>query len=503
MNATMTDPVFYRLLATLVMLCAMVVPQIFPRWPPWGRAVWRLVVFVTLTILIQLILGSPLRPHFHTEHAGEQAWEQFLEAGWWLIGARSTIGVVRLLIVLESRPRETKIISDLTAGAIYVAAFLAIVNFVFSVPIGGLLATSGVIAIVLGLALQSSLSDVFSGIAVGIERPYKPGDLLWVEGGIEGHVIQVNWRSTVIATVNASIAIVPNSVIAKARLVNRSLPTPIRGDVMEIRLDSRVPSQKCVAALTAATRSCRMPLGKPPMSITCTGLYGDGVVYEISFSVATSDRLGAARTELFGQIQRHLRHAGIPLAVKGQATVPLVPVPTVAELLEQSELFCVLTPEDRSLIAEHLTETWLETGETLIHVGDTPQALFVIASGAVEITTSTPSGPHVVHRMGPGESLGAVGLITGTNYVATATALTPVKAYRLDKTAIAAAIKMRPSLAAGLEALAKRGQAALHTDAAASPSSKLEHPDMFLSRLRGFLHTLAVGTGPADGDGMG
>ena len=49
--------------------------------------------------------------------------------------------------------------------------------------------------------------------------PYSAGDLLWVEGGIEGRVIQVNWRSTHIATINKDVAVVPNSVMAKARLV--------------------------------------------------------------------------------------------------------------------------------------------------------------------------------------------------------------------------------------------------------------------------------------------
>ena len=129
----------------------------------------------------------------------------------------------RLVVVLENRPRETKIISDLLAGAIYTATTLAVVNFVFGVAIVGLVATSGVLAIILGLALQSTLSDVFSGIAVGLERAYKPGDLIWVEGGIEGQVLQVNWRSTQIATLNDSIAIVPNSVIAKSRLAEQSI----------------------------------------------------------------------------------------------------------------------------------------------------------------------------------------------------------------------------------------------------------------------------------------
>jgi small-conductance mechanosensitive channel len=36
------------------------------------------------------------------------------------------------------------------------------------------------------------LSDVFSGIAMGLEHAYKPGDSLWVEGGIEGQVVQIS-----------------------------------------------------------------------------------------------------------------------------------------------------------------------------------------------------------------------------------------------------------------------------------------------------------------------
>ena len=65
---------------------------------------------------------------------------------------------------------------------------LAIVDIVFAVPISSLAATSGVNAVVIGLALQSTLSDVFSGLAVGIERPYRAGDVLWIEGGIDGRV---------------------------------------------------------------------------------------------------------------------------------------------------------------------------------------------------------------------------------------------------------------------------------------------------------------------------
>ena len=203
--------------------------------------------------------------------------------------------------MLENRPRETQIVSDLLAGAIYIATGLAVVNFVFAVPIGGLVATSGVVAIVLGLALQSTLSDVFSGIAVGLEHAYKAGDLLWVEGGVEGQVLQINWRSTQIATPHNSIAIVPNSIMAKSRLENRSAPTPTRGVTVSVSTNATVDPRHGLAVLDAAVKACRLPLPQPAPMVDCVGLRGDGIAYEISFAVAASGEIAAARTEMLSQ----------------------------------------------------------------------------------------------------------------------------------------------------------------------------------------------------------
>jgi hypothetical protein len=169
--------------STLLLFAALVVPWVTRRWPLWARATWRLAGFVVLTYLVFRTAGSPFTPSFDTQQSGERLWKQLIEIGWWLMAAQCAIGLARLLVVFETKPRESRIVSDLLAGLIHLLTLFAVINFVFAVPIGGLLATSGVIAIVLGLALQSSLSDVFSGIAVGIERPYSPGDLVWSRAG--------------------------------------------------------------------------------------------------------------------------------------------------------------------------------------------------------------------------------------------------------------------------------------------------------------------------------
>ena len=481
------------ILATLLLVVAMALAALRPRWPLWVQLVTRVAVFAGLTILVQRLLVSPIAPRYSAVSSGKDVWEHVIEGGWWILAARLGVTLIRLLVVLENRPRETQIVSDLLAGGIYLATLLAIVNFVFSVPIAGLLATSGVIAIVLGLALQNTLADVFSGIAVGIERPYKAGDLIWVEGNIEGHVVQVTWRSTHIATFQNTIAIVPNSVMAKARLVNRSRPEPTRGDTIEVRVDAAAAPERCIATLLAAVRAGMVPLAFPAPSVSFTGLHGDGASYEIGYSVASSALLDKARTEVLGQIHRHLRHAGIGLAIGGMASPGLAKVPTPVDMLEHSDLFGMLDAEGRDSLASHFVEARLEPGDALFHEGDSPHFLFLMASGVVEITKSGPSGPHVVHRISPGESLGAIGLITGSPYRATAKALTPVKLFRMDKASVAAAIAETPWLSSGLEALAEQGRAALARDAGAEQRHQSEHPEELRSRIRSFLRVLASG----------
>ena len=482
-----------HIVATILLIGAIVIRRLRPSWPTWFKLIWRYGIFAVLTIVVQRLLGSPLHPQYSTIYSGRSFWDHLIETGWWILAAGVAISVVRIVVVLENRPRETQMISDLIAGAIGVATLLAIVNFVLGVPIAGLVATSGVIAIVLGLASQNTLADVFSGIAVGLERPYKPGDLLWIEGGIEGHVTQVNWRSTQITTGHGNIAIIPNSVIAKARLINRSLPVMTRGDTLEIKLDPGIPPDQAMTTLEAAIHAAILPLSVPAPSVSCTGLHPHSASYSISYSVSSSAILGAARSEIWTQIHRHLRHAHIAFASAAGAERPVsIGTASPGELLEQSDLFGLLPGQERAMLAEHFKECLMQPGDHLMEEGGKPQYLFLIASGVVEVTRKTPTGPHLLRRMSPGESLGAIGLITDTPTLATATAITPLRVFRMDKAAIMAAIATSPELAAGLEDLAHRSQAVIARDMAADEAHDPQPTDELRIKLRRFLRLLSV-----------
>ena len=490
MIAVWTEP-FWPLVVTSVLLASsLVLPRVRGHWPGWVRVLGQLALFAALTVLVHVILGSPLEPLFSRTSPGERFWQQLIEASWWIIAARLASGAVRLFIVLESRPRETRFVSDLLVGLIAIATVLAIINFVLQVPVATLLATSGVIAIVLGLALQSTLSDVFSGIAVGIERPYEPGDAIWIEGGVEGRVVQVNWRSTHVATADHNIAVIPNSVMAKSRLINRSAPTPLRSATLQVALDAHARPELCREPLIAALRSCSLLVAEPAPSVSCTELRGDGMYWDIGFAVAEAEHLSAAKTEVLWQIHRHLRHAGIGLAVAGTTAVTAAPRPDLETLLRQSEMFGAMDEADRRSLAEHFEPVRFRTGDIVIRGNEPTEAMFLLTSGTAAVTLPEPGGARVVYRVNPGETLGAIGLVTGVTPRATTTAVTDVTAFRIDKAGLAAAMAKRPQLGSALDRIVAEAERGVHPETETARPPNPAKPDMLLQRVKAFLQAL-------------
>ena len=94
-----------------------------------------------------------------------------------------------------------------------------------------LLTTSAVGAVVVGFALQDTLGNLFAGLAIQIEKPFRVGQ--WVQfGDREGQVQEITWRATKLRTKAGQFLIVPNSVISKEPVLNHSEPTvPTRIEV--------------------------------------------------------------------------------------------------------------------------------------------------------------------------------------------------------------------------------------------------------------------------------
>ncbi len=454
------------LLVIVVMFAAgTAVSHLLFRRSPMARAIARVGFLILLTIALLYAGIVPYQPLQSTGVPWHDAAHAVLKIAWWLWMAWFLVGFLRAFVIVERRPREGKLLQDLLAGLIYLAALLGIVSYVFDLPIQGLLATSGVIAIILGLALQSSLGDVFSGIVLSFSRPYRPGDWISIDGGTDGRVIEMNWRATHVLTARRDLAIVPNSTLAKSRIVNVSSPSGIHGNTVTLQVGSRTPPSFAAEVIERALLNCRLILPEPAPAITTKTINGVYAEFEITFFTETLASSRQAQNEWFDLVYRHLAAAAIDLASPESASTLVSgaarPVQSQAErVVDWVEIFAPLTPAERGAIAAKLQRHTYDKGERLLEPGMLPQSLFVIGSGVLSFSRRNGDVDVEVLRLGPGDHFGEIGVLTDKPSTATIVALTPVTLYELAKLDLGRIVEARPEVAHELAGAIARRQAA-------------------------------------------
>ncbi|MGH7045438.1 MAG: mechanosensitive ion channel domain-containing protein [Stellaceae bacterium] len=460
--ATLRDPL---VVALVVFALSGLVTHLLFRRRPVRRAIVRVVFLIALSILLVHAGVVPWQPLRMTRGPFRDVAHAILKIAWWLWSAWFVVGILRAFVATEQRAHDSKLIQDLLAGFVYLVALFAIIAYVFDLPVKGLLATSGAIAIILGLALQSTLSDVFSGIVLNFSRPYRPGDWISIDGTTDGRVIEMNWRATHVLTAKRDLAIVPNSAIAKAKLVNSSSPSGIHGLTVTIELDAAALPAAGAEILGQAILNSRLILATPAPSIAVKSITASAIEYDIAVFVEELGQSARAQNELFDYISRHLAAAGIALA---SSQTPAYPVLSFADppssrdraverVFDLLDLFVGLNEAERKTLAGKTTQRHYDKNEALVEPGEVLHSLYMIGSGVVSLSVMASLGEIELMRLGPGDHYGEVGLLTGHPAAGRLTALTLVTIYELTKEDLAPVLEARPEVSHELcRALARR-----------------------------------------------
>lgn len=442
-----------------------------------------LVVWLLFSLPLFQLVGSPLNPAISVDPQTALL-QRLLVALWWLLAARLAV-LGSLLYSGVRRHHQAQLVSDLASAIVYVGAVLVILDKVFDVAVTGLVATSGVIAIVLGLALQNTLGDLFSGIAIGVERPFVVGDRIWIEGAIEGSVIETNWRSTRIVTDSHDVATVPNSVIAKTRLMNRSRPTDVRTDTIHVFLDPAVSPGRGIALLEAAVMTTSGILAEPSASAYCTELRGEGTRYAVEYS-AMRRELVLTRSRLLERIAHHAFFAGVAIAMENN--LPLAPraKPSPLEVVGAFDLLADCLPEERETLAGQLVARLGHKGDVLVAQGELRASLFLVASGLFDVLHACEGVSSHLGVLGPGEHIGELSLLAGEPSPVTIKATGAFLAYELTKDSLAPSLQENPRLMHAFEAGALRARARIDRFHAAHEQLNRVAAAGLMKRIRAF-----------------
>ena len=290
------------LVAAAALFCCGVAPSL--------RA-YRSVSWVSGTLLLITALfprhGNTLGEYlFATTSGTPRLPVELFGIAWWVLGAwlvNSLLDLIlrRTIFPDDNRPHARRLFADLASVLVYVVALVGIMDTVFKVQISAVLATSGVLAIVVGLALQNTLADVFSGLAINIERPFTAGDWITVADSV-GQVIEINWRATRIRTSSNDLIVIPNSLVTKAIVINHHRLNGPHACTMTLAVDQLISPARVIDALQiAASGSAGIASGSIPTARAC-GFADASIAYELVFAVDDFMQKESVQSEIVSRV---------------------------------------------------------------------------------------------------------------------------------------------------------------------------------------------------------
>ena len=414
------------------------------------KLVARLVIFSLFSVLLFNEGLNPLEPAPWADNVPLHLAATGLQIGWWLFGAR-TLTVLIGAVMMQRVGHTGRLLQDLLGAVIFLIAIIAALAYVLDLPVKGVLATSGALAIIVGLALQSTLSDVFSGIVLNTTKPYQLDDWISIDG-TEGRVTDIDWRATRLQTSQGSMAVIPNSLAAKAKIINFSRPTDMFGVSISLQLSPHARPQKIIDALERAMQGCRYLLDKPAPCVALKGSSAAGVEYEISGFVASMEHKRMVRNLLFDLAFRHLQASGVSLLSSVESNAPAGLSRPLA-LLDSSSIFSTLRQEEKDTFSQNMKLQNFRAGELILPAGEVSDHLFIIESDVVSVELSRDGVRFESGRMGPGEVIGEGGILSDTALPADFTAKTFCSLYRIEKDYLKPCLDARHDISEAMTAL--------------------------------------------------
>jgi len=420
----------------------------------------------------------------------------------------ASMGRSLVLLFLDALPARRsarpapRIFRDLSTGTIYLFVALVALRSVDVEP-GSILTTSALLTAVVGLAMQDTLGNLVSGLALQMQRPFDVGDWIEVGNGEQaGRVMEVTWRATTVMTLDHVEVILPNASLAKAAIRNYSRPSPVARRRVVVGASYGAAPSDVHAALLEAVRDVPGVLADPAPYVRTRGFAESAIEHELLFFVDDFERAldvdGAVRDRVYHVFAR--RGLEIPFPTR-----TMLPPPQADDLAQARErerarradaiaavaLMRPLPDDARRLLAERAAQRVYGPGEAIVRKGDPSTELFVVERGtvAVEVAIDGRTPPAEVAQLGPGQCFGEMGLLTGEPRSATVRAKTLCHLVVVDHDAFHEVLASHPEVVERLGALLASRQAGL--DAAAASHERAgplgeERSRRLISQIREF-----------------
>lgn len=358
---------------------------------------------------------------------------------------------------IGERSSHPQSIPGLLRSVIYGAALIIGIGlflWVQGYSLTGIWISTGLLTALIGFALQQTLGDFFSGLALGLEGSFRIGDWLQLENGTEGQVVDLNWRATWLRCWDNTTQVIPNAKLAGQGFKNLHGNQHQYRPWYYVKIAAEVDPRFAKELLLEAAFKCKNVLKNPAPIIRLTDASTLPYTYMLWVSFANYPAMFRGREELYREIHYVLQRAGVTPAAEihewrgRKAKVPIAEPPTIQLALRSLDLFYSLEEEEIEQIAMASQQVRYDAGSTILLEGDCGDALDIVASGIVDSQIELPNRDLIkTGEFAAGQYFGLISMFTDQPAIFNYSAQTDVTLIRVDLDCIQDVLKRHHDLA--------------------------------------------------------
>ena len=365
---------------------------------------------LALFILLNKIIGLP----------EDSTPLRLVQTALWLFTIHGSLTVINGLLFDSAKTgtwqaNVPRLFRDLSRVFLILCGVAIVLSLVWGTDLGGVIAALGVGSIVIGLALQDTLGNLFSGIALLFERPFKEGDWIEVDGTI-GKVIEINWRSVHILTRELEMLVIPNAILAGATIRNYRRPQKLHIEPVDVGFSYNDPPNKVKRVMKETALATKGVLDKPEPVVQTISYDDSSIGYRVRLFLADYDKVPVIRDEFVTRVWYAAERNGLNIPFPIRTLYHNPPTKTnsakvIEGYLEQLLSFPCFASADREVLsdlARVASERTFGEGEKAIAQGETTEGLSIIVKGKALVTVRQENSPREeeIARLGEGDFFG-------------------------------------------------------------------------------------------------
>jgi small-conductance mechanosensitive channel len=373
------------------------------------------------------------------------------------------IAVVRFLAFLilktayrtSKQPEVSSLLKTVSSIIIYIVAFFLIFETQYpNVELTPLFTGSTILGIVVGLALQETLGNLFAGIAMQADQPFQVGDVVTFSNRGSGVVESVSWRGVKVRTFQNKLLVISNAVLGK-ETIEVAPKGNLNARVVYFNVEYSESPTKIIHVVREAVRQVENVTNKMRPVVRIRNLADSSVEWEVKYWLEDytkhNDTDALIRERIWYVFQRekiafseptlHIHRGLAPTEIPHEDAVN-----TITEHLNRVSIFAPLSEDETQQLANASKSRVFAPGEAIVRQGNEGNSMFVILSGWVVIQIPEGMTQKTVGNLGKDDFFGEMSLLTGEPRSASVIAEEETEVLQIRKEALQPIFENNPKL---------------------------------------------------------